>query len=112
MTALACVWVFRRTLFANVRNFVLRGLLPFTGGVFFLAVLVFALIEYARPDAGETTVFGIGGVAVIGVVSIVPGVPLMFAGPPGLPRLLRRPPPAARVRPRDGDSVVTPDHVG
>ena len=104
MTALACVWVFRRTLFANVRNFVLRGLLPFTGGVFFLAVLGFAMIEYARPDAGETTVFG--------VVSIVLGVPLMFAGPPGLPRLLRRPPPAARVRPRDGDSVVTPDHVG
>ncbi|MET8850042.1 APC family permease [Amycolatopsis sp. NPDC004625] len=79
MTALACVWVFRRTLFASVRNFVLRGLLPFTGGLFFLAVLVFALIEYARPDAGETTVFGIGGVAVIGVVSIVLGVPLMFA---------------------------------
>ncbi|SEP53018.1 APC family permease [Amycolatopsis saalfeldensis] len=79
MTALACVWVFRRTLFTSVRNFFLRGLLPLTGGLFFLAVLVLAVREYAKPDAGETTVFGIGGVAVIGVVSIVIGFPLMFA---------------------------------
>ncbi|MFF0146442.1 amino acid/polyamine/organocation transporter (APC superfamily) [Amycolatopsis sulphurea] len=79
MTALACAWVFRRTLLTSVRNFFLRGLLPFLGGVFFLAVLVFAVIEYAKPDAGETTLFGIGGVAVIGVVSILVGIPLMFA---------------------------------
>ncbi|WP_326566955.1 APC family permease [Amycolatopsis rhabdoformis] len=79
MTALACVWVFRKTLFASVRHFFLRGVLPFVGGVFFLLVLVLAVIEYAKPDAGETTVFGIGGVAVIGVVSILIGFPLMFA---------------------------------
>ncbi|MGW4482200.1 APC family permease [Amycolatopsis sp. NPDC004368] len=79
MTALACVWVFRKTLFASLRHFFLRGVLPFVGGVFFLLVLVLAVIEYAKPDAGETTVFGIGGVAVIGVVSILIGFPLMFA---------------------------------
>ncbi|WP_329068945.1 APC family permease [Amycolatopsis sp. NBC_01480] len=79
MTALACVWVFRRTLLTSVRHFFLRGLLPLVGGLFFLAVLVLAVREYAKPDAGETTVFGIGGVAVIGVVSIVIGLPLMFA---------------------------------
>jgi amino acid transporter len=79
VTAFACVWVFRRTLWSSVRNFVLRGLLPFVGGVFFLAVLVLAAIAYAKPDAGETTVFGIGGVAVIGVVAILVGFPLMFA---------------------------------
>ncbi|GAA3558812.1 APC family permease [Amycolatopsis ultiminotia] len=78
MTALACTWVFRRTLFLSVRNFLLRGLLPFLGGVFFVAVLVLAVIEYAKPDAGATTLFGIGGVAVIGVVSILIGIPLMF----------------------------------
>ncbi|MEW2508100.1 APC family permease [Amycolatopsis sp. NPDC047767] len=79
MTALACVWVFRKTLLASLRHFVLRGVLPFVGGLFFLTVLVLAVIEYAKPDAGETTVFGIGGVAVIGVVSILIGFPLMFA---------------------------------
>jgi amino acid transporter len=78
MTALACVWVFRKTLFASPRNFVLRGLLPGIGGVFFAAILVFALIQYAKPDGGSTTVFGVGGVAVIGVVAIALGIPLMF----------------------------------
>jgi amino acid transporter len=83
VTALACVWVFRRTLLSSVRNFLLRGLLPFVGGVFFLAVLVFAVIAYAKPDAGETTAFGIGGVAVIGVLAIVAGVPLLLAAQRG-----------------------------
>ncbi|MFD8500631.1 APC family permease [Amycolatopsis sp. NPDC059657] len=77
-TALACVWVFRKTLFASVRNFFLRGVFPFVGGIFFAVILVAALLEYAKPDAGETTVFGIGGPAVIGVVAIFLGVPLML----------------------------------
>ncbi|MCU1687424.1 MAG: family permease [Amycolatopsis sp.] len=78
MTALACVWVFRKTLLASPRNFILRGLLPGLGGVFFAVILVVALVQYAKPDAGSTTVFGIGGVAVIGIIAIVLGVPLMF----------------------------------
>jgi hypothetical protein len=47
------------------------------GALFFGVVLVAAVIEYAKPDAGSTTVFGIGGVAVIGLTSILVGVPLM-----------------------------------
>jgi amino acid transporter len=77
MTAAACVWVFRRTLFASFRNLMLRGVLPGLGALFFGVVLVAAVIEYAKPDAGSTTVFGIGGVAVIGLTSILIGVPLM-----------------------------------
>lgn len=110
MTALACVWIFRRTLLTSVRNFVLRGLLPLLGGLFFALVLVAAVIYYAQPDSGETTVFGIGGVAVIGVLAIAIGVPLMalvhrscrdfFAGR-SLPR---------GSVPADGDSIV-PDAV-
>ena len=78
MTALACVWVFRRTLFTSVRNFLLRGLLPLVGGLFFVLVLIRAVVYYAQPDSGSTTVFGMGGVAVIGVLAIVIGVPLML----------------------------------
>jgi amino acid transporter len=77
MTAAACVWVFRRTLFTSFRNLMLRGVLPGLGALFFAVVLIAAVIEYAEPDAGSTTVFGIGGVAVIGVTSILIGVPLM-----------------------------------
>ncbi|HEV7974776.1 APC family permease [Amycolatopsis sp.] len=78
LAALACVWVFRKTLFSSLRNFFLRGFFPGIGGIFFLVVLVAAVVEYANPATGSTTVFGIGGVAVIGVVSILLGVPLMF----------------------------------
>jgi hypothetical protein len=77
MTSLACVWIFRKTLLSSARNFLLRGLLPLLGGLFFTLVLVAAVIYYAQPDSGETTVFGIGGVAVIGVLAIAIGVPLM-----------------------------------
>ena len=77
MAAAACVWVFRRTLGASLRNLLLRGLIPGLGALFFLVVLVAAVIEYAKPDEGSTVVFGIGGVAVIGVTSILIGVPLM-----------------------------------
>jgi amino acid transporter len=106
VTALACVWIFRRTLFSSVRNFVMRGLLPLVGGLFFAMVLVLAVVYYAQPDSGETTIFGIGGVAVIGVLAIAVGVPLMavvyrgcrsfFAGR-SLPR---------GAVPADGDSIV------
>lgn len=61
------------------RNVLADSVDAVVGGVFFLAVLVLAAIAYAKPDAGETTVFGIGGVAVIGVVAILVGIPLMFA---------------------------------
>jgi amino acid transporter len=77
MTALSCVWVFRRTLRSSWRNLWMRGVLPGLGALFFGLVLVAAVVEYAQPDSGETTVFGIGGVAVIGVASILIGVPLM-----------------------------------
>jgi hypothetical protein len=78
MTSLACVWVFRKTLLASARNFLLRGLC-FRGlaGSSFALVLVAALIEFANPSTESMTVFGIGGVAVIGVVATVVGVPLM-----------------------------------
>ena len=77
MTAAACVWVFRRTLTTSIRNLMLRGVIPSLAALFFLLVLAAALIEYAKPDEGTTVVFGIGGVAVIGVTAILIGVPLM-----------------------------------
>jgi amino acid transporter len=77
MTAASCVWVFRRTLTESPRHLLLRGVLPGLGALFFLLVFGAALVRYARPDSGATVVAGVGGVAVIGVVSILVGVPLM-----------------------------------
>ncbi|MFC0541444.1 APC family permease [Kutzneria chonburiensis] len=106
MTALACVWIFRKTLLGSVRNFFLRGVLPLIGGLFFAMVLVLAVIYYAQPDSGETTIFGVGGVAVIGVLAIAIGVPLMAVVYRGCRAFFTgRSLPRGSV-PADGDSIV------
>jgi amino acid transporter len=74
----ACVWVFRRTLLSSVRHFVLRGVLPGISGLFFLVALGMALYEYSDPSYGETQIFGIGGVAVIGVGCMLLGVLILL----------------------------------
>jgi amino acid transporter len=78
ITGFACFWYFRRTLRSGPRNFLMRGLLPLLGGVVLLAAFLEACREYAAPDFGKTTLLGIGGVFVIGVGTLLVGVPLML----------------------------------
>ncbi|THG31813.1 APC family permease [Naasia lichenicola] len=84
LTGFACVWYYRRTLTKNVRDFVMRGVIPLLGGLMLLAVFVFGLVQYALPDwltddDGENvTIFGIGAVAVVGIGALVLGFVLMF----------------------------------
>jgi amino acid transporter len=78
MTGFACVWFYRRTLTSSVRNFVMRGLFPFLGGVMLLAAFVIAAYQYAAPDYGYTSILGIGGVFLLGIGSLVLGVVLMI----------------------------------
>jgi amino acid transporter len=78
LTGFVCVWYFRGTLSSSVRNFVMRGLLPFFGGLVLLAAFLEACKQYAAPDYGETTMLGIGGVFVIGIGTLLFGVVLMF----------------------------------
>jgi amino acid transporter len=84
LTGFACVWFYRRTLTTSVRNFVMRGLFPFSGGTMLLAVFVYGLVSFAEPDwvtddAGKNvTIFGIGATAVVGVIGLLLGGVLMF----------------------------------
>ncbi len=83
LTGFACVWFYRRTLVSSVRNFVLRGLFPFLGGAFLLAVFVYGLIQFAAPDwltddnGKNVTILGIGAEAVVGVGALLIGAVLM-----------------------------------
>ena len=79
LSGFACVWFFRRTLTSSLRNFVMRGLFPFLGGVMLLGAFVVAAYQYAKPDYRYTSLGGIGSVFVIGIGSLVLGVVLMFA---------------------------------
>jgi hypothetical protein len=69
LTGFACVWFYRREL--RGRGLWTKGVLPGLGAVMLLVAFVLSSIDYAAVDAGSTTLFGIGGVFVIGIGAIV-----------------------------------------
>jgi len=79
VTAFACVWYFRRTLFASARNFFFRGLFPLLGGIAMAWAFFKSAVDMIAPDYGYTAFGPIGGVFVLGVGMLVLGIPLMLA---------------------------------
>lgn len=79
ITAFACVWYFRKTLFDNARNFFMRGLLPLLGGIMLAYAFVQSAIDMIDVDYGYTVLLGIGGAFVIGVGALAFGFVLMGA---------------------------------
>ncbi|MCB0933822.1 MAG: APC family permease [Mycobacterium sp.] len=79
LTAFACIWFFRRELFANVHSFIFKLLFPLLGGIGLFAVLIVTLRDSASPDYGSgASVFGVGLVLVLGLALIVTGLVLML----------------------------------
>jgi hypothetical protein len=56
----------------------MKGVLPFLGGLLLLGAFVNASYLYAQPDYGNTTIFGIGGVFVVGIGALLLGGVLML----------------------------------
>ena len=77
MTGFACVWFYRRKIAAGGRDLWMKGVLPFLGGLLLLGAFLNASYQYAQPDYGKTTIFGIGGVFVVGIGALVLGGVLM-----------------------------------
>jgi amino acid transporter len=78
ITGFAAVWFYRRDVFTSVRNFFEKGLGPFLGGAMLLGAFVIAAYQYADPEYGSTTLFGIGGVFIIGIGALLLGVVVML----------------------------------
>jgi len=78
MTGFACVWFYRRDIARGGRDLWMKGVLPFLGGLMLLGAFLNASYQYAQPDYGNTTLFGIGGVFVIGIGALVFGGVLML----------------------------------
>jgi amino acid transporter len=76
LTGFACVWFYRKEL--HGRGLWTKGVLPGLGAVMLLVAFVLSSIDYASVDAGSTTIFGIGGVFVIGIGAIALGAVLML----------------------------------
>lgn len=77
ITGYACVWYFRRELFTSARNVVFKVLFPLLGAVLLTAAFIKSAIDMLDPEYGETVLFGVGGVFVIGIGSLLVGVVLM-----------------------------------
>jgi amino acid transporter len=79
VTALACVFYFRKVAFASVRNFLLKFLAPLVGGVILAVIFVTTLIDSMDPDYGSgSEIGGVGLVFILGVFLLATGVVLMF----------------------------------
>nr|MCU0298262.1 hypothetical protein [Candidatus Nanopelagicales bacterium] len=85
----AAVWFYRHHVFDSGRDFLMKGLYPFLGGVMLLGAFIIASYQYAQPDYGSTTLFGVGGVFIIGIGSLVLGVVLMVAWNAAAPAFFR-----------------------
>jgi amino acid transporter len=77
ITGFACAWFYRRELSSNRRSLWMRGILPLLGGMMLLGAFVIACYQYADPEYGNTKIFGIGGVFVIGIGALILGILIM-----------------------------------
>jgi amino acid transporter len=78
ITGYACIWYFRRELFANRFNVVFKFLFPLLGAVMLTAAFIFSAVDMLDPDYGYTVLFGVGGVFVVGIGSLAFGAVLMI----------------------------------
>lgn len=78
ITGFACTIFFRRELLKSLRNLIFIGLGPTLGGLALAYVFVKSSIEAAAPSYGSTVIFGVGGVLVIGVGTLLVGIPIML----------------------------------
>jgi amino acid transporter len=78
ITAFACVWYFRKTLFSSMRNLFFRGVFPLIGGIAMALAFGISAKDMIAADYGYTAFGSIGGVFVLGVGMLVLGVPLML----------------------------------
>jgi amino acid transporter len=79
LLGMGCVWYFRRELLRSSGDLVAKGILPAVGTVILGWALVRNLKDTYSKDYGLTSLFGIGGVFVIGVATILIGTVLMLA---------------------------------
>ncbi|BBZ35016.1 APC family permease [Mycolicibacterium confluentis] len=79
ITAFACIWYFRRELFASAHNAVFKFLFPLLGGLILAAVFVISVYESMNPENGSgAAIGGIGLVFFMGFGILALGVVLMF----------------------------------
>jgi len=79
-TGLACGWYFRRELFKSWRGFILAGAAPVIGGLMmaFIFVKAFLVDQYTANYNYSAPVLGVQVPILIGIGSLLLGIPLMI----------------------------------
>ncbi|KQR00437.1 amino acid transporter [Arthrobacter sp. Leaf141] len=78
LTAFACTWYFRYSVFSSVRNFFMRLLFPVMGGLVLTLVFLQTAVDSWSPDFGSgSEVFGVGLVFILGVGILALGAVFM-----------------------------------
>ncbi len=79
ITALACVWYFRRTAMRSARTIFTQIVCPLLGGVALIAFFVKTSIDSIDPEFGSgSELFGVGLVFLLGATVLLLGVVVMF----------------------------------
>ena len=78
LTAIGCVWYFRRDLFTGFYNFVFKFLFPLLGGIGLWFVFFVTIKDSADPEYSGSSIFGVGTVLVLGLGLILSGVVVML----------------------------------
>jgi hypothetical protein len=100
------VWFYRRDNFRSGRNFFMKGLFPFLGGLMLLGAFVIASVQYAQSTYGSTAIGGVGGVFIIGIGTLLLGVALMFVWNIIAPDLSNLPPGAQALDLESGKEIA------
>ncbi|GAB94765.1 amino acid transporter [Kineosphaera limosa] len=91
ITALACVWYFRRTSRATPRTMLTQFLAPLLGGLLLIAFFIQTSIDSIDPEYGSgSQLFGIGLVFLLGSTVLLLGVVVMFTQYRRNPEFFRR----------------------
>ena len=107
-TGIACAVYFRKQLLQSWQHFVMAGVVPLLGFGLMAAIFVKAFHDYSQPDAGYAKpLFGIQIPIVIGIGSLLLGVPLMILCSLKYREFFRRKPEVAE----DGALDAIPEHV-
>lgn len=78
LTAIACTWYFRNSVFSSVRNFMLRLVCPVLGGVGLFVVFLQTAADSWAPEFGSgSEVLGVGLVFVLGIGILALGAVFM-----------------------------------
>jgi amino acid transporter len=89
LTGFACAWYFRRELTRSGRDLLLKGVLPFLGGLILLGAFIRSAVDMFAEDYGDTSFHGIGGVFLLGIGSLLLGVVLMVVTEVAMPAFFR-----------------------